>query len=234
MRLLVEIALVVLAGVGVAVCVALLPDTRQTGRRRGPAPAPSRPAQLVSLERLVVSSGANGAVHAHAYLRPLLIEIVSHRLAAHGQTLDRMSVAVGRELLWATGCGTSSARSARSRMTGTVRGVVGRTRRDVGGARAALRVSVSLGTRLAGAGRDRGWWPGWAAVIPNWSLLAAPFLVFAGAGLILGRRAASDRADRARPHKAAGGRGRHGHGQRQKPITARGAALSSPPREAPS
>jgi hypothetical protein len=99
LRLLVEIALVVLAGVGVAVCVALLPDTRPTGRRRGPAPPASRPAQLVSLERLVVSSGANGAVHAHAYLRPRLIEIVSHRLAAHGRTLNRMSVAVGRELL---------------------------------------------------------------------------------------------------------------------------------------
>ena len=35
----------------------------------------------------------------HAYLRPLLIEIVSRRLAARGQTLDRMPETVGRKML---------------------------------------------------------------------------------------------------------------------------------------
>ena len=35
----------------------------------------------------------------HAYLRPCLIEIAAYRLAARGQTLDRMPAHVGRELL---------------------------------------------------------------------------------------------------------------------------------------
>jgi hypothetical protein len=99
LTLLVEIALVVLAGVGMAVCVALLPDTHPMHGRGGAARAPSRPAELVELERLVVTSGANGAVHAHAYLRPLLVEVVSQRLAARGHTLNRMSDAVGRGVL---------------------------------------------------------------------------------------------------------------------------------------
>jgi hypothetical protein len=99
LTLLLEIALVVLAGVAVTVCVALLPDARSTDRRHRAAPAPTRPAQLERLERLVVTSGASGAVHAHAYMRPLLVEIVSHRLAARGQALDRMPDTVGREVL---------------------------------------------------------------------------------------------------------------------------------------
>lgn len=99
MTLLIEIALVVLTGVGLAVCVALLPEARPTHRRPSATAPPSRPAQLVALERLVVSSGESGAVHAHAYLRPVLIQIVSHRLAARGQTLEQMPERVGREVL---------------------------------------------------------------------------------------------------------------------------------------
>jgi hypothetical protein len=59
---------------------------------------PSRPGQLVELERLVITA-ATSAVHVHAYLRPVLVEISSYRLAARGQTLERMPDAVGRELL---------------------------------------------------------------------------------------------------------------------------------------
>ena len=98
MRLLAEIGLVVLAGIVVAVCVSLLPDARPARRRRRMASAPARPDQLVALERLVVSSGSS-AVQVHAYLRPLLIEIASRRLAARGQALERMPDPFGRELL---------------------------------------------------------------------------------------------------------------------------------------
>jgi hypothetical protein len=98
MRLLAEIGLVALAGIAVTVCVSLLPDARPTGRHRARAPGPARPGQLVELERLVVSAGTS-TVQAHAYLRPLLVEITARRLAARGQSLERMSDAAGRELL---------------------------------------------------------------------------------------------------------------------------------------
>lgn len=98
MRLLAEIVLVVLAGVVVATCVTLLPDARPTWRRPLGGPAPARPAQLVALERLVVTSGTS-AIHVHAYLRPLLVEIAAPRLAARGRTLERMPDAAARELL---------------------------------------------------------------------------------------------------------------------------------------
>jgi hypothetical protein len=100
-RLLAEIGLVVVAGIVVAVCVALLPDTRWTRqRRRRVTPAPARPDQLVTLERLVGTAGAS-AVQVHAYLRPLLVEIASHRLAARGQTLERLPEPLALELLGA-------------------------------------------------------------------------------------------------------------------------------------
>lgn len=98
MRLLAEIGLVVLAGIVVAVCVSRLPDARPTRGRRRAAPAPARPEQLLALERLVGSAGTS-AVHVHAYLRPLLVEIASRRLAARGQTLARMPEPAARELL---------------------------------------------------------------------------------------------------------------------------------------
>ncbi|HTU85075.1 MAG TPA: hypothetical protein VMF57_05840 [Solirubrobacteraceae bacterium] len=97
MTLLAEIALVVLGGIALSVCLALLPGA-PPGRRRSQPPVPERPSQLVALERLAITAGSN-AVQAHAYLRPRLVEIASHRLVAHGQTLDRMPDALGRELL---------------------------------------------------------------------------------------------------------------------------------------
>lgn len=98
MTLLAEIALVALAAVGVTVCVALLPEAGRARRgRRAPRPA-SRPEQLVRLERLVATSGAS-TLHVHAYLRPLLAEIASRRLAARGRALGRMSDTDGAQLL---------------------------------------------------------------------------------------------------------------------------------------
>jgi hypothetical protein len=97
-RLAAEIALVVLAGIGLAVCVALIPAGPTRRPRARPAPPSPRPGQLVALERMVVTAGAS-AVQVHAYLRPRLIEITAYRLAARGQTLDWMPADVGRELL---------------------------------------------------------------------------------------------------------------------------------------
>jgi hypothetical protein len=98
MRLLAEIALVVIAAVGVAVCVARLPGGPPMRQRRGQPPQPSRPEQLVELERLVISAKAN-TLHAHAYLRPLLAEIVSRRLSARGYALESIPDDRGRRLL---------------------------------------------------------------------------------------------------------------------------------------
>jgi hypothetical protein len=97
-RLLAEIGLVVLAGIAIAVCVSFVPEPRSIRRRRRVAPAPARPDQLVALERLVISAGSS-ALHLHAYLRPLLVEIASRRMAARGQTLERMPDTAARELL---------------------------------------------------------------------------------------------------------------------------------------
>ncbi len=98
MTLLVEIALIVLAGIAVATCVTLLPTPRPLRQRKRVTPRAARPQQLVALERLVTTAGSS-AVSVHAYLRPLLIQIVSHRLAARGQTIEPMPEAVGREAL---------------------------------------------------------------------------------------------------------------------------------------
>ena len=98
MTLLAEIVLIVFAGIAVATCVALLPAPLPLRRRIPVAPGSPRPHQLVALERLVTTAGPS-AVSVHAYLRPLLTQIVSHRLAARGQTLERMPEAVGREVL---------------------------------------------------------------------------------------------------------------------------------------
>jgi len=97
-RLLVEIGLVVLAAIGVAGCVGLAPGPRQTRGRRARALVPPRPDQLLALERLTLSARTS-AVHVHAYLRPVLVEIASRRLAAHGHNIERMSETTGRKLL---------------------------------------------------------------------------------------------------------------------------------------
>lgn len=67
MRLLLEIALVAIAAIGAAVCVALLPDRSSIGRQRVAAPQPSRPKQLLQLERLVSMATVN-ALQVHAYV----------------------------------------------------------------------------------------------------------------------------------------------------------------------
>ncbi len=100
MRLLAEIVLVVLAAIGVAVCVKLLPDVRPARRSGAALRRPSRPDQLVALERLVGTAGAS-AIQAHAYLRPVLIEIVSARLVVRGQALERMPESLGQQMLGA-------------------------------------------------------------------------------------------------------------------------------------
>jgi hypothetical protein len=98
-RLVVEIALVVLGAIGVAGAVARLPVPPPRRRRiRSSAKVPPRPDQLIALERLVLSASTS-ALQAHAYLRPVLVDIAAARLAAHGRDLDRMPEASGRELL---------------------------------------------------------------------------------------------------------------------------------------
>jgi hypothetical protein len=96
--LLAEIALVALAAVGVAVCVALLPEAARWRRGRRTPPPASRPEPLVHLERLVAMARAN-TLQVHAYLRPLLIEVAARRLAARGRSLNRMSDTDGAQLL---------------------------------------------------------------------------------------------------------------------------------------
>ena len=98
MSLLVEIGLVVVAAAGVAVCTALLPTRPLARHRRAASTAPSRPEQLIRLEQLVSTAGT-GALHAHAYLRPVLAEIAARRLAVHGQTLDRIDESDARQAL---------------------------------------------------------------------------------------------------------------------------------------
>jgi len=93
-----ELALVVGAAVGVAISLALLPTRPTRSWRRVPVPPPPRPEQLVRLERLVSIAGSS-AIDVHAYLRPLLAEIASRRLAGRGHVLERMPDPVGRELL---------------------------------------------------------------------------------------------------------------------------------------
>jgi hypothetical protein len=97
-RLLAEIALVVIAAIGVAICVARLPGGPPMRQPRGRGDEQSRPEQLVKLERLVISANAN-TLHAHAYLRPLLAEIATRRLAAHGYALESVPEDRGRRLL---------------------------------------------------------------------------------------------------------------------------------------
>lgn len=98
MTLLAEIAIVVVAAVAVAVSVALVPSESRARRPRPPRPEPARPGQLVTLERLLVMARVS-ALQVHAYLRPILVEIASQRLAARGQALERMPEATGRRIL---------------------------------------------------------------------------------------------------------------------------------------
>jgi hypothetical protein len=96
--LLAEIALVALTAVGVGACVAMVAEGQSRRQRRTTVPAPSRPEQLVRLERLVITSGAS-TLYVHAHLRPLLVDIVSRRLGARGHTLAGMPDSVARPVL---------------------------------------------------------------------------------------------------------------------------------------
>jgi hypothetical protein len=98
MRLLAELVLVAIAAGAVAICLACVPKRASARWRRATIPPPPRPKQLTQLERLVVMSEAN-ALTAHAYLRPVLAEIASRRLAARGHALDRMPGSVGQQIL---------------------------------------------------------------------------------------------------------------------------------------
>jgi hypothetical protein len=98
MTLALEIALIAIAAVGAAICVALVPVGVSRRPRRAPPREPSAPGQLVELERLVGSASAS-ALQLHAYLRPLLAEVAATRLAARGVTLERMADEAGVPLL---------------------------------------------------------------------------------------------------------------------------------------
>jgi hypothetical protein len=98
MTLLVEIALTVVAALGLLACLSLVPARRLTGRARPAPPRPSRPDPLIALERLV-SAAQVSALEVHAHLRPVLVEIVSQRLASRGQRLQQMSEPAARQVL---------------------------------------------------------------------------------------------------------------------------------------
>ena len=106
MRLVAEVALIVAAGFGAAVCLAVFAVRLPAGQPVfEPALRPRVttqlwPAQLVRLERIVEWSGSS-ELDAHTRLRPVLIEIAEVRLARRGLRLDR-DVAEARRLLGPT------------------------------------------------------------------------------------------------------------------------------------
>jgi hypothetical protein len=102
-RLVAEVAFIVVGAVGAAVCLAALAVRLPAGH---PAFEPGLrprvktelwPAQLVRLERVVEWSGSSG-LDAHTRLRPVLVEIAEARLARRGLRLDR-DAAEARRLL---------------------------------------------------------------------------------------------------------------------------------------
>jgi hypothetical protein len=98
MKLALEIALIAIAAIGAAMCVALVPSGPSPRPRRAQSGEPSPPEQLLELERLVGSASAS-ALHLHAYLRPMLARIASMRLAGRGVTLERLGDEAGPPLL---------------------------------------------------------------------------------------------------------------------------------------
>ena len=103
MKLIAEVAFVVVAAVGAAACLAALAVRLPAGRpvfESGLRPRVRTdlwPAQLVRLERIVEWSGSSG-LDAHTRLRPVLVEIAEVRLAGRGLRLER-DVAEARRLL---------------------------------------------------------------------------------------------------------------------------------------
>ena len=103
MRLVAEVAFIVLGTFGAAACLALL-AVRLPARRsvfesglRPPVRTDLWPAQLVRLERIVEWSGTSD-LDAHTRLRPVLVEVAEVRLAGRGLRLDR-DVGEARRLL---------------------------------------------------------------------------------------------------------------------------------------
>ena len=94
MRLVAEVAFIVVGAIGAAICLALLAIRLPAGRSVFEQALRSRvttqvwPAQLVRLERVVERSGSS-ALDAHTRLRPVLVEIAEARLGRRGVRLDR-------------------------------------------------------------------------------------------------------------------------------------------------
>lgn len=98
MSRLLEILLVAIAAGAAGTSLVTLPRAVTTRWRGAAQPPEGSPEQLVRLERLVSTSGFS-PVTVHAYLRPLLAEIASQRLAVRGRSLDRLSNTAGEQLL---------------------------------------------------------------------------------------------------------------------------------------
>jgi hypothetical protein len=73
---------------GAVAMIALIPRAARRKRRRRPREQPLRPADLVRLERLVVT-GRSSAGDVHQRLRPVLQEVAAARLRPHGVWLNR-------------------------------------------------------------------------------------------------------------------------------------------------
>ena len=103
MRLVAEVALTVVGGIGAVACLVALALRLPAGHPvfepglRPPVRTQVWPAQLVRLERIVEWSGANG-LDAYTRLRPVLVEIAETRLARRGLRLNR-DAADARRLL---------------------------------------------------------------------------------------------------------------------------------------
>lgn len=106
MRLVAEVAFIVLGAIGAAVCLGTLAVRLPAGPpvfEPGLLPRVKTdlwPAQLVRLERIIEWSGSSG-LHAHTRLRPVLVEIAQMRLSRRGLRLER-DVAEARRLLGST------------------------------------------------------------------------------------------------------------------------------------
>jgi hypothetical protein len=87
MPVLVDVALVALAVAGIVASIALLPRATSSRWARALQPAARSPEQLDRVER-TIAAASTSALHAHAYLRPLLIDIATSGLARHGRALD--------------------------------------------------------------------------------------------------------------------------------------------------
>lgn len=106
MRLVAEVAFIVVAGIGAVIGLAALAVRLPAGDPvfepglRPRLKTDAWPAQLVRLERMVEWSGSSD-LDAHTRLRPVLVEIAEVRLARRGLRLDR-DIAEARRLLGST------------------------------------------------------------------------------------------------------------------------------------